>query len=85
MLAGIDSHHTQKIEAGMNSDTAVRSKYFNNHLLTKVNVREDEAIPQMKVENIQHSSFLFKKHDNLEESDVTVLEENKYLVNDMVI
>ena len=48
-------------------------------------MRGDEATPQMQVENIQHSSFLFKKHDDLDRSDVTVLQENKYLVNDMVI
>ena len=54
-------HDLGKIEShGMDSDTGNSSR---DYLLTRVNVREDEATPQIQVDDIKHSSFLFKKHD----------------------
>ena len=41
-------------------------------------------MPQIQVDDIKHSSFLFKRHF-LHEFDMTVLSDNKYLVKDMVI
>lgn len=82
MLSRIED--LEKIEnQGMNSDTGEDTE-GHDYLLTRVNIREHEAIPQMQVDSIKDCSFLFKK-TVLDDSDVTVFEENKYLVNDMVI
>ena len=65
----------------MNSDTG---NWDDSYLLARVNVREDEGTPQIQVNDIKYSSFLFKRHE-LRNSDVTVLSDIKYLVHDMVI
>ena len=74
-LENIENH-------GMNSDTGDEEDC--SFLLTQVNMRENEVSTQMQIKSIKNSSFLFKKIA-LDNSDVTVFDDNKYLVNYMVI
>lgn len=56
MLANVED--LEQIEAhNMNSDTGNGGADF---LLTRVNVTEAGASPQLQVVNIKHTSFLFK-------------------------